>query len=300
MHISRSDLNLLVVFEAIYTQGGVTKAAKILHLTQPTISHSLARLRERVGDPLFIRHGQKLVPTPMAHRMISPIRESLQTIEKTLAALDEFDPESADISFSIGMRALMENAYYLPLASRVMKETQNVSIAAEYFERRHLEADLSSGRLNAAIDIFVPLPEVIQKQHLTSANQVIVARKDHPILSQKLTLEDYLNQKHIVVTSRPNGLGPEDVALARTGERRNIVMRCQQINTALRMVAQSDLLLTMADSYATRAYAIQDSELLPLPFSCPAVDIYLYWHINSDSDPANTWLRKLIYETCLS
>ena len=292
-------MNLLVVFDAIYTQGGVTRAAKMLHVTQPTISHSLARLRERVGDPLFVRHGQKLVPTPMAHRMIKPVRTALQTIERTLADLDEFDPSTASASFSVGMPALMENAYFLPMATRAVQEAPAIHLNCEYFVRKELEADLSSGRLNAAVDVFLPFPDTIRKQALTSVRQVVVARKDHPAIRQgELDLDTYLSLGHILVTSRPQGLGPEDMALAREGVSRDIKLRCQHINTALRIVSQTDLVMTMSENYASRAYALGDSEIFTAPFNAPEVDIYLYWHINNDADPANRWLRDLIVDVC--
>lgn len=297
MHISRTDLNLLVIFNAIYTQGGVTKAANVLNLTQPTISHALARLRERVNDPLFVRHGQKLVPTPAAHKIIEPIRNALQTIETTLADLEGFNPATAQLTFTIGIHPLMEEMFFSQLVDNLQQLAPSVGISSALLDRRDIEADLSSGVLNAAIDVFLPLSNTILREKISTSSVVVVARKDHPAFSNKLTLKSYLASKHIIVSSRRQGQGPEDIALARSGQSRNIAVRCQHISTAMQIVTNTDLLLTMAETYAQRANVLHGHQLVAAPFETPKIDTYLYWHSNSDHDQANSWLRKTIAES---
>lgn len=294
MNISRTDLNLFVVFEAIYSQGGVTRAAEVLHLTQPTISHALGRLRDRVGDPLFVRHGQRLVPTPLADRMIGPTREALKLFQRTLGELDGFDPLTAEMQFSIGMRALMEASFFLPLVRLLNSAAPRVMVSSAPLDRRRIEADLSAGELSAAIDIFLPLGEDIRREHLSTSRTVVVARQGHPQVVGQITLEDYLALDHIVVTSRRRGAGPEDIALSREGLGRRVVARCQNIQTAMRAVAASDLVLTIADNFARRENMWFDNQIVAAPFDTPRVDAFLYWHANSDADPANRWLRDMI------
>lgn len=299
MNISRTDLNLFVVFEAIYSQGGVTRAAEMLHLTQPTISHALGRLRERVGDPLFVRHGQRLMPTPLAHKMIGPTREALKLFARTLAELDGFDPATAEMHFSIGMRSLMENSFFLPLVMRVNRLAPRVTLASAQLDRRRIEGDLSSGELNAAIDVFLPLGAGIRREHLLSSPSVVVARQGHPLVQGRISLEDYLALDHVIVTSRPRGAGPEDIALSREGQTRRIAARCQQVSTAMRAVAASDLVLTVAENFARQANTWFGNQIVPVPFEAPRIDAYLYWHSNTDADPANQWLRHTI-KSCVS
>lgn len=297
MHISRTDLNLFVVFEAIYSQGGVTRAAETLHLSQPTISHALARLRERVGDPLFVRHGQKLIPTPLAQQIIGPTREALKLFERTLGALDGFDPTTAAMSFTVGMRSLMESTYFLPLVLLLNKSAPGVSLVSGQFDRRRLEPDLASGELNAVIDVFLPLSSEIRREHLSWAPSVVVARRGHPAVDGQIDLATYLAADHVIVTSRSAGLGPEDIALSRDGHARRIRARCQQINTGMRIVAASNLLLTMSETFARRANIWFDNQIVAAPFEAPGIDTYLYWHENSDADPANRWFRSMVKTT---
>lgn len=297
LHINRTDLNLFIVFEAVYSQGGVTRAAETLNLSQPTISHALARLRDRLGDPLFVRQGQKLAPTPMAQSIIVPVREALKIFERTLGDLDGFNHETATMSFNIGMRSLMESTYLLPLALLLREKAPGVSVSACQFDRRRLEPSLASGELNAVIDVFLPFSGDVRSLHLGGARSVVVARRGHPLIDGSVDMGTYLEGDHILVTSRRQGLGPEDQALARDGHARNISVRCQQINTAMRMVASSNLLLTMSETFAVRANAWFDNQILPVPFESEGVDTYLYWHGNADADPANRWLRSMIRAT---
>ncbi len=297
MHINRTDLNLFIVFEAVYSQGGVTRAAETLNLSQPTISHALSRLRERLGDPLFIRQGQKLAPTPMAQKIIAPVRDALKIFERTLVELDGFDPANAAMKFNIGMRSLMESTYLLPLVLLVNESAPRVSVSACPFDRRRLEPTLASGELNAVIDVFMPTSTEVRHEHLGRAPSVVVARRGHPIIDGNLSLDTYLSAEHVLVTSRPDGLGPEDQVLARNGHTRSIRARCQQINTAMRIVVSSNLLLTMSRTFATRANTWFDHQILNTPFDTDGIDTFLYWHNNTDADPANRWLRSLIKAT---
>ncbi|PHP65910.1 LysR family transcriptional regulator [Zhengella mangrovi] len=291
MHISRVDLNLLVVFDAIYTQSGVTKAAETLNLTQPTISHALARLRDHVGDPLFVRQGQKLVPTPAAHKMISPVRRALQTIETTLADLEGFEPATARMTFKLGIHPLTENLLFSPLAERLQQTAPGIGLSSVLLDRRNIEADLAAGIFNVAVDIFLPLPETIMRRRMSGGRSVVVVRQDHPLAHRGMTLDDYLAQRHIIVSTRRQGLGPEDIALSRLGKSRTIALRCQQLGTAMDVVSRSDLVLTMSETFARRSNRLHGNSFLPLPFDVQEIEFYLYWHRNSDSDQANRWLR---------
>lgn len=298
MHISRTDLNLFVVFDAIYTQGGVTRAAETLNLSQPTISHALGRLRQRIGDPLFVRRGQKLLPTPLAQAMIGPTRQALGLFEQTLADLDGFDPMIAEMRFSLGMRSLLEDTYFLPLALLMTQSAPLASLSSCPFERRRLGTALASGELNAVIDVFLPLSDDVRREHLPAASpSVVVARRGHPHIDGEVDMESYLAADHVVVTSRAQGLGPEDVALSREGGSRCIRARCQQISAAMRLVGSSNMLLTTSETLARRANLLFEHQILSTPFPAPVVDTYLYWHANTEADPANVWFRDMIRAT---
>ncbi len=297
MHIRRIDLNLFVVFDAIYTEGGITRASEKLNLTQPAISHALARLRERFSDPLFTREGRAMVPTPMARNLIGPVRRSLRELEILLGDIDRFEPAATQRHFNLGVRDVLEATLLPTLMQAIMQQAPQVEVAAVRPDRRQLEAELAAGTLDVAIDILLPLSDAISRKQLELDRLVVLARADHPVVRRRLTLDTYLQQDHVLVSSRRRGLGIEDLELSRLGHSRRVRLRCQHYFAACRVVAQTDLLLTMPERYARIANEQFGNRILPLPLDIPGLDAYLYWHTNVENEPANRWLRERILET---
>jgi DNA-binding transcriptional LysR family regulator len=297
MHLSRVDLNLFVVFETVYAEGGITRAGRRLNLSQPAISHALSRLREMFGDPLFTRHGRAMTPTPLARRLIEPIRQALEGLEVTLNNTSRFDPGSAVKHFTVGMRDLAETVVLPRLMHAVARGAPAIDISIVRAERRELERELSAGTLDAAIDVLLPLSDEIRRRRLGSERLTVVARRRHPRVRAKLGVEAYLAQEHILVSSRRRGLSAEDFELGRHNLRRRVRVRCQSYLAACRTVSESDLLLTMPARYARILNAQLGNRLLPFPLDVPAFDTYLYWHANADTDPANEWLRQQLLAT---
>ncbi|CAN5327528.1 LysR family transcriptional regulator [soil metagenome] len=294
MHISRVDLNLLVVLDSIYTEGGITKAAEKLHLTQPAISHALARLRDLFNDPLFERQGHKMVPTPLAKRLIDPLRESLQQLGAILNDTQSFEPKIAKKRFVIGLRDFMESTVMPPLMQTLAAEAPDVELSTVRVNRRSLESELASGALDVAVDVLLPLTPAVKYARVSMDGMAVVARQGHPVVDGSLDLEAYLSQRHIMVTSRRQGPGFEDIELRRLGYQRQVALRCQFYFGACRTVAHTDLLLTMPESYAHMINRQFGNQVLPFPVPMAPLDAYMYWHTSTDNDAANRWLRGLM------
>jgi DNA-binding transcriptional LysR family regulator len=271
IHLSRIDLNLFVVFDAIYTEGGITRASQRLSLTQPAISHALGRLRELFDDPLFMRQGKAMTPTPLARAMIDPVRQSLQGFEATLKRVDRFDPATARKHFTVGMRDLRELTVLPNLLRTITREAPFVDLAVVRAERKQLEAELAAGTLDAAIDVRLALSDEVRRQRLNVERLVVVVRSNHPAVNR--------------------GFGVEDYELSRHGLKRRIRLRCQHYFAACRVVSGTDLVLTMAERYARIVNRLFRNRVLPFPLEVPDYEAYLYWHVNADADPANRWLR---------
>jgi DNA-binding transcriptional LysR family regulator len=294
MDLSKIDLNLFTVFDAIYREGGITSASKRLHLSQPAVSHALARLRELLNDPLFERHGNEMIPTPRARTLATTIGGSLENIEQMLHRAAEFDPLTSKRSFAIAMREAHE-IYFLPrMMSALKREAPNINIATVRIERRDLEDDLQAGVLDCAVDMALPASMAVFRKAIASESLVVLARQDHPIIRGTLNLETYLEQEHVLITGRRRGGGYEDSALSRLGISRRIRIRCQQHVAASEVVKHSDLLATMPQSYAELANRHTDNQVLPFPTAIPMFDLFLYWHANVDEDSANQWFRRQV------
>jgi DNA-binding transcriptional LysR family regulator len=294
MQLSRIDLNLFTVFEAIYREGGITPASRRLHLSQPAVSHALARLRELLQDPLFERQGNRMIPTPRARAMASTIGQSLGALAQMLDRSSDFDPALSTRSFAIAVRESHEGSLLPQLLARMSREVPQAGLASMRIDRGELEEDLESGELDAAIDVALPLSPQIRRERLASHPLVVMARADHPSIRGTLDLASYLDQEHILVTGRRRGSGHEDLALGQLGCTRHIKIRCQQHAAACRLVSQTDLLVTMPRQQAEIANAGVGNQLLPFPAPAPAMDMYLYWHANVEADSGNQWLRQNI------
>ncbi|RFA29223.1 LysR family transcriptional regulator [Alkalilimnicola ehrlichii] len=294
MDLSRIDLNLLVVLEAIYTEGGLTRAGERLNVTQPAVSHALGRLRNLLGDPLFVREGHGMVPTPFTRNLIGPLRQALRAMELTLNEAKRFDPGVSAQRFTLGCRDALELRVLPRLMYGLSESAPELEIATVSFRRRDIEADLFSGQLDLVTDSLLPRSRNIRHVHINTDPLVVMARKDHPALADGLDLEAYLEQRHILVSSRRTGQGMEDFELARGGLQRKVSLRCQHFFAASRVVRETDLLLTIPGRLAGLLNIDDAYALVPFPLDMPPQDVYLCWHANVDNDPANYWLRQQI------
>jgi DNA-binding transcriptional LysR family regulator len=294
MNLSRIDLNLFTVFDAIYREGGITAASKRLHLSQPAVSHALGRLRELLEDPLFERHGNEMVPTPLARTLAVTIGSSLHSLEQMMHRAGRFDPASSQRVFTIAVRESQESAFLPNLLARLATFAPNIDVATIRVERRDLEDDLQSGELDFAIDVGLPLSADVRREHIGAAPLVVLARADHPIVQGALDLDTYLSQEHVLVTGRRRGRGYEDGALAKLGVTRRIRLRCQQHAAANEIVSRTDLLATFSRKQAELVN--KSNQILPFPAALPPLESYLYWHARAEDDPATAWFRTMLLQ----
>lgn len=297
MDIRKLDLNLLVVLEAIHAEGSLTRAAQRLNLSQPAVSHALGRLREALDDPLFLRQGNRMVPTSRTQRLMGPLHEALGLIGEAVTEGARFEPATSRQLFRLGLRDVFEATTLPALLGQIAREAPEVRLASVRADRRELETDLADGRLDIALDVLLPLsPDSdIRRAPLSHDRLMVVARRGHPAVRRgALSLEDYLAAGHLLVSSRRRGPGFEDQELARLGHERQIVLRCQHYFAACRVVESTDHLLTMPAQYAAVANAGLGNVLLEMPVKLPPMDVYLYWHESRENDPGNRWLREKI------
>ena len=293
-NISQIDLNLLVVLEAIYNEGGVSRAGEKLHLGQPAVSHALGRLRELFQDPLFVRDGRNLAPTPFTRRLIEPLGRSLRSLDALLSETGRFDPLKTQAQFTVSMHDPVEVRALAPLTRAITLGAPRVDLRIVQVRRRMIEAALSAGTLDLAIDVLLPLSEHVRRHRITADRLVVVARKGHRLIRAGFSLATYLKHDHVMVTSRRKGSSLEDLSLSERGMRRRVRLRCRNYAAALRVVSETDLVLTMPERYARILNAGVGNQILSLPIKMPTLVAYLYWHESVDDDPANCWLRALV------
>lgn len=295
MHLSQIDLNLFVVLEAVYREGNLTRAGHQLNLTQPAISHALKRLRDLLNDPLFVRNGSSMVPTPFTRSIIGDVRHALQTIEVSLYENRNFDPAHLRRNFQVGFWELLESLALPALLKGLQRAAPEISITTHRVKRKEIAAELASGSLDLAVDVPMTVGENILQQPLYSERIVVVARANHPALRHGLSIETYLGQKHILVSSRRYGPSLVDVELNRRGKSRHVFLRCQHYYAACEVVRQTDMLLTMPERYARLLNPRFGNRIYPFPVkTLPPLELQMYWHESSENDSANRWLRDMV------
>lgn len=294
MALNRLDLNLLYVFDTIFREGSLTRAAQALHLTQPAISHSLSRLREHFDDPLFTRQGNKMVPTPVARRFLESMRPGLNQIQSAVNQFHSFDPISQRKTYTLALRDILESTF-LPQLMANLVDYPDLEIVSQRVARRDMETELAAGRLDFAVDVLLPVSDQTAHELLRRDQLVVIVRKNHPLVAGDITMERYLACRHVLVSSRPEGPGIEDFELSRLGVQRKIPLRCQHYYAACRVVEDSDLVLTMPETYGRIIAERADIEILTPPTELPSIDVHLYWHKAYEKEPALTWFRELLH-----
>jgi len=299
VHLSQVDLNLFVVLEAIYREGNITRAGQQLNLTQPAISHALKRLRDLLHDPLFVRQGPHMVPTPFTRNMIDQVRQALHILETNLSATRNFVPENTRRNFHLSLWEYAEALILPPLLQRLTHAAPGMSITTSRVKRRDLENELASGAVDLAIEIPMTVSDRIRHKWLLNDPFVVMSRPRHPAIRKKLDLDTYLGQRHVQVSSRRHGPSLVDIELNRRGLRRQVFLRSQHNHTACMVVSKTDMLLTLPERHARLLNMSQPkkravNQVHPFPLKTPDLEAHLYWHESVENDPANRWLREEI------
>ncbi len=292
MNLNRIDLNLFAVFDAIYTAGSLTKAADVLCITQPAVSNSLARLREMLNDPLFVRTGHSMTPTPVAQNIIGPARNALSLLRKSVQDSHTFVPETAEKTFNFATRDLIEASIMPRLLARLQNKAPNISITNYELSRSTIVSAMASGSLDFYADSSTFTDPHLCKHRVAQDRFVVMARRNHPDLKNGLDLETFLRLGQINVSHRKSGAGPIDIALDKIGKRRKIVMRGQHFLTVPSTIVKTDLIACIPYHLAKH----YELAIYEMPFDVPPVESFLYWHVSADHDHAHIWMREQIFE----
>ena len=294
MNLSRIDLNLFVVFEAIYSHQSLTKAAGVLHVTQPAVSNALARLRNTLDDPLFVRGPSGMSPTPLARQLITPVRDSLRELDQCVRTRMEFNAAEARQTFRMHATEHAEIFLLPPLLKHIQEKAPGIDLEVVFMRRKEIPLALASGELQLAIDAPLINSSELLSRSLRSDHYVCVMRDGHPLTESELTLERFLSARHIHISSRSRGSGHIDLALRSIGHQRRIALRLQHHSGLPGLLRNSDYIAAIPQTQAQSMGCQQR----PLPFDCAPLELHIYWHKNADHEPSIHWLRDRL-ESCV-
>ncbi|MFD1557389.1 LysR family transcriptional regulator [Paraburkholderia silviterrae] len=293
------DLNLLKVFEALMTEGAVTRAATKLSLTQPAVSNALSRLREAFGDPLFVRHGAGVRPTQRAMALWGPVGESLTRIR---SALDEetFSPESAQASFSLSMSDYVAGIVMPRLVTRFGESAPGIQFHTVPNILLDVPVLLEGNRVDCVIGVYVNEtlpPAYVCSRSLWSVDYGCVMRRGHPLSAPgQLTARRFLNARHVDISLAGQTQPSFDSFLASRGLKRNLVATVNHYTVALDMIRASALIGVLPRDLCDRAHVAGDLVSVRAPFEAPERVISLYWHQRNETVPAHRWLREQLVD----
>ena len=290
------DLNLLVALDVLLAEGSVARAAGRLRLSPSAMSRTLARLRETTGDPLLVRAGRGLVPTPRALELRERVSELVQGGEAVLRPAERLDLKKLVRSFTLRTSDGFVENFGPALIARVGREAPGVQL--RFLQKPNRDSEpLRSGMVDLETGVVgkITSPEV-RTQALFRDRFIGVLRKGHPLSKGRMTPARYAAGRHIGVSRRGIDKGPIDEALQAIGLEREIVTLVGGFSTALALARASDLIASVPERHTGELRAGMHS--FPLPFAMPEITLSLLWHPRLDADPAHRWLRGCLREIC--
>lgn len=290
------DLNLLVAFNALMNERNVTRAAVQVGVSQPAMSAALSRLRTLLGDPLFQRSADGLLPTPRARDLAAPVAEALRQIESAMVSQPVFQPENASLTFKLGLQDY-PTIVLLPALLAALEQTMpGVSLQVVAFNDRDAAVDLlDAGMIDAAIG--VP-PATTDGRILTRAllrdEFVTIVSSDQKAAGRAMDLASYLDLQHLLVSPEGQLHGHVDQMLAQQGMKRKLALTLPQVFAVPAIVARTHMAATILKRVAVHAQASHRLALFPPPLALPEIVFHLIWHRRSDTHPAQLWFREFI------
>ncbi len=290
------DLNLLVTLDVLLAEGSVARAARRLRLSPSAMSRALARLRQATGDPLLVRAGRGLVPTPRALELREPVGRLVDEGKAVLRPAERLDLARLVRTFTLRTRDGFVENFGPELIVRVGKEAPGVRL--RFLQKTDRESgplrdgtvDLETGIVGKEIG-----PEM-RAQALFRDRFIGVVRKEHPFCRGKITPARYAAGRHISVSRQGLDKGRIDEALEPFGLERQIAATVGGFATALALARASDLIANVPERHTGNLRAGMHS--FPLPVPVPAVTVSLLWHPRLDADPAHRWLRGHVRDIC--
>ncbi|WP_414858683.1 LysR family transcriptional regulator [Paucibacter sp. TC2R-5] len=298
------DLNLLKVFDAVMAERSLTRAAARLAMTQPAVSHALKRLREAMGEDLFVRQAFGMKPTSRAEGMWPEVQLILQRLQ-ALFSPGEFQPETEAYTFRIAMADATAALLLPPLIAQLEEARAVANVHVLPLSTRDPRGLLDQGEADFAVGYFPGAvaalraqggQSVIRQYRLYDSEYVCVMRRGHPLEHQALDLDAFCAAHHLLVSfsGRPHGF--VDEALNAMSRSRRIVLTVNQFFTAGRVVTRSDLLTVLPASFVeATGYQAQLIER-PLPVPLAKVHVDMLWHLRSESRSAQQWMRERLIE----
>ncbi|HEX8620202.1 MAG TPA: LysR family transcriptional regulator [Thermoanaerobaculia bacterium] len=290
--MARPDFNLLITLDVLLAEANVARAARRLRLSPSAMSRALARLRTTTGDPLLVRAGRGLVPTPRALELRERVRQLVEEAEAVLRPAEALDIASLERTFTLRTSDGFVENFGPPLLARIEAEAPGVRL--RFVQKVDQEsAPLRDGAVDLETGVIAETtgPEV-RTRALFRDRFVGVVRAGHELADGTITPNRFAAGRHVLFSRRGADRGPVDDALASLGLERNIVATVNGFTAALALARASDLIAVVPERHTGTLRA--GMHTFPLPLSTPAITVSMLWHPRMEADPAHRWLRECV------
>ncbi|SHL69106.1 LysR family transcriptional regulator [Halomonas cupida] len=286
---SKVDLNLIKVFLAIHETGSVSAAAKRLHLTQPSVSYSLSRLRSLLNDPLFHRTRDGMQPTYSADKLYEVFRVSVMNIELAISSTREFDPSQSRRTFRIALSDLGE-IFLLPILMKAFRElAPKVSIDVVPMEVGQVEEWLLKGRIDAAVGNLTFLKGKVQSLPVFEEFYSCLVCAKHPRIGSKMTLDKFLGESHVSV-SHTTGHSMVEEMLKKLEVSRHVALNIPHFSALPSIIPGSELVACLPSRVAGMFAENGEMRVMALPFDLPTFEVGVYWENKLGDSSEQQWL----------
>lgn len=291
------DLNLLLVFDALYRHRSVTGAADELAMSPSALSHALARLRSSLNDPLFIRQGSQMQPTPKANSLYPVVSSTLGALNGELSQIARFDPATSSQTLTFAATDYTAAVFFPEFIARLQTLAPEIRTRIVYSREYDALEEILTGRVNFAVGFeegsVQPRPGLASLELFTD-DYVVAMRKDHPLADKPLTTETYLQLGHVVVSPWNEHHRPIDSYLAAQQIRRKTVVELPSVMSAPFIVGQTDLAITLPRRGVHQLFDTHQLAVHAPPFPIPPYTLKVYYRAIGGQDPAQQWMLEQI------
>jgi DNA-binding transcriptional LysR family regulator len=292
------DLNLLPIAFALYDELSVSRAARVLGMSQPAVSMALRRMRETFDDPLFIRVPTGITPTPRAHAIVQAARPLIARLNEDLLKKQPFDPLTSTRAFTLALSDVGEMAFLSRIMVPIRAQCGACALRSVSVPAGQLAHELEKGDVDLAVGYFPTLATKNFRQRRVSTHRfACLMRANHPLRADRLSVKAFLAAEHMVVREEGRSKEVLERFFKRRRLQRNVAVYTSHFVGVPALVAESDLIATIPYA-AARQFAAMSPQLavaLP-PFDIAGFDLKLHWHRRFDNEPRNRWLRDQLID----
>ncbi|MFK8003439.1 MAG: LysR family transcriptional regulator [Polyangiales bacterium] len=294
--LSALNLNLLPALDALLRERNVSTAARRVGVSQSAMSHSLAKLRLALGDPLLVAAGRRMAPTPRAESLARSLPPLLAALHAALAQPESFDPKLATRAFRIATFDLFEFTILPDLLVYLREHAPNVRLHIERIDERAPQR-LADGELDLVLGgETMNMPSSAMRRTVYRDPFACIVRADHPGVGSRMTLKRYLALDHVLISVEGRADGVVDRALAAQQKSRHVALRLPHFSTAALSIQRTDMVCTLARSVAERARELYGVRVLKPPLELPTSAAVAWWPGQHQEDEAHRWFRTLLLD----